>query len=167
MKYARKALMVIATLFLGAYLNPVNAEVPKIEDYVFTWHVAKSGDAALDVEKTQDNLRLILRTPGGALGRVSANPSQAEKIGEVLSKTEEYYDNQVKSQDSKSEDMVPAGEYKVYFSSNRGRNFKVSVRGPKAIGGAALMGKKEALTMSGFLLQAEELADLVNKKINP
>ena len=55
----------------------------------------------------------------------------------------------------------------VYFSSSRGRNFKVRVSGPKAFGGAALMGQEEAMTMSGFLLQAKKYAALVNKKINP
>ncbi len=165
--YKKIALVVISVLFLGVFSNPVSADEPKIEDYIFIWHAAKAGDVAMDIEKTREKLQVVLQSPGGALGRISATPSQAEVIGAVLKKTNEYYDKQSKSQDSKSEDMAPAGDYKVYFSSSRGRNFKVSVRGPKAFGGAALMGQEEAMTMSGFLLQAKKYAALVNKKINP
>ena len=165
--YKKIALVVISILFLVVFSTPVNAEEPKIEDYIFIWHAAKAGDVAMDIEKTREKLQVVLKSPGGALARISATPSQAEVIGAVLKKTNEYYDKQSKSQDSKSEDMAPAGDYKVYFSSSRGRNFKVRVSGPKAFGGAALMGQEEAMTMSGFLLQAKKYAALVNKKINP
>jgi|SaaInl7_200m_RNA_FD_contig_71_57455_length_919_multi_4_in_0_out_0_2 hypothetical protein len=165
--YRKITLIVIAIMFFGVSFSPVDAKEPKIEDYIFIWHAAKVGDVVMDIEKTRKTLQVVLRSPGGALGRVSATPSQAEIIGEVLKKTNEYYDKQSQSQDSKSEDMAPAGDYKIYFTSKRGRDFKVSVRGPKAFGGAALMGQEEAITMSGFLLQAKKFAALVNKKINP
>ena len=165
--HKKMALIVISILFLGVSLSPVSAKELKIEDYIFIWHAAKAGDVTMDIEKTRETLQVVLSSPGGALGRVSATPSQAEVIGEVLKKTNEYYDKQASSQDSKSEDMAPAGDYKVYFTSKRGRDFKVSVRGPKTFGGAALMGQEEAITISKFLLQSKKYAALVNKKINP
>ncbi len=163
----RVLLMVIAVFFLAMVVTPVSAGEPKIEDYIFIWHVAKSGDVVMDIEKTQKTLQVVLRSPGGALGRISATPSQAEMIGAVMKKANEYYDKQSNSQDSKSEDMVPAGDYKVYFTSKRGRDFKVSVRGPKTFGGAALMGQEDAITLSEFMMKAKKYAALVNKKINP
>jgi|GEM_PF-1548270 len=164
----RKTISFLISIFvLGVFSTPVRAAEPKIEDYIFIWYVAKVGDVAMDIEKTRKSLQVVLSSPGGALGRVSASPDQAELIAAVLKKADEYYDKQANSQDLKSEDMVPAGEYKVYFTSNRGRNFKVSVRGPKTFGGAALMGQKEAMTLSEFLLKAKQYAALVDKKINP
>jgi len=165
--YRKTALIVIAILFMCVSFSPVNAEEPKIEYYIFIWHVAKSGDVGMDIEKTQQGVKVILRSPGGPLGRVSATPSRAEEIGEVLKKTDDYYEKQAKSQDRKSEDLVAVGDYKVSFTSKRGRDFTVSVRGPEIFGGAALMGQKEAVAMSAFLLKAKKLAALVDKKINP
>lgn len=109
--YKKMALIVISILFLGVSLSPVSAKELKIEDYNFIWHAAKAGDVTMDIEKTRETLQVVLNTPGGALGRVSATPSQAEVIGEVLKKTNEYYDKQASSQDSKSEDTAPAGDY--------------------------------------------------------
>jgi len=165
--YRKIAVFVIAILFVCVSFSPVSAEEPKIEDYIFIWHVAKAGDVSMDIEKTPKTLQVVLQSPGGALGRVSATPSQAEVIGEVLKRADEYHEKQSKSQDRKSEDLVTAGDHKVYFTSKRGQNFTVSVRGPETFGGAALMGHKEAVAMSAFLLQAKKLAALVDKKINP
>ncbi len=160
--------ILMSVFFLGMFfLAPAGADEPQIKDYIFIWHVAKAGDVAMDIEKTPGDLQVVLQSPGGALGRVSASPEQAELIAGVLKKANEYYDKQSNSQDSKSEDVAPAGDYKVYFTSNRGRNFKVSVRGPETFSGAALMGQEEAITLSGYLAKARKYAALVNKKINP
>ena len=91
--YKKIALVVVSILFLVVFSIPVNAEEPKIEDYIFIWHAAKAGDVAMDIEKTREKLQVVLKSPGGALARISATPSQAEVIGAVLKKTNEYSDD--------------------------------------------------------------------------
>ena len=94
-------------------------------------------------------------------------PSQAMEVGDVLGKIDEYYNKQKKGPVIKTEDMVSAGDYKVYFSSSQGRNFQVRVTSSKAFSAAVIMSKKEGLKMGKYLRDAGKMAALVNDHVKP
>ena len=85
---------------------------------------------------------------------------------QALEKTMVFYDEQMKKQDPNMEEMVSAGDHKVYFSSSRGKKFQISVRKSTA-GAAVLLGKDQSLKMGKYLRDAEKMATLVNDRIRP
>ncbi|MEJ2587086.1 MAG: hypothetical protein P8165_05805 [Deltaproteobacteria bacterium] len=149
-------------------LSVAHAEDLKINKYYFVWYAVQVGDVHMDIEKSQDGLKVVLSSPGGALARISPTPAKAAEIGKTLKDTcPHYYEQQMKKQDYNAEDMVPVGGYKIYYRSSRGQKFEVSVRAPGVISAAVIMTKKEALEMAEHLLKAEKMATLVDERITP
>jgi hypothetical protein len=139
----------------------------KIKDYVFTWTVFRAPNLEMNIEKKPEGVMAVLAGPGGGLGRISATPKEAKAIGEVLKKTKEYYDKQMSKQEMNANDLVEVGNFKVSFTSSRGKNFGVSVSTSKTFSAAANMSKEDALAVAPYLCQAPEMAALVKKRINP
>ena len=162
----KKISPIVSVLCLVGFLSFANAQEYTIGDYDFTWRVAKVGDVKMEIQKKPGSLLVILASPGGRLGRLSLTPSQAKAVGEVLKKTGEYYDKQMKNKEPNVDELASAGDYKVYFSSSRGMKFKVSVR-KSVVGAAVLMSKDQALKMGKYLGDAEKMAALVNDRVNP
>ena len=164
----KKTLLLLAVLTTCAGLTAAQAEPLAITDYSFVWHAAKVQDVAMDIEKSPEGLLVAISSPGGALARVYATPDQAVDIAEALKKADEYYEKQMRDMDFNAEDVVPVGPFfKVYFSSSRGKNFQVRLRGSGAFGPAVNMTRKEALGIIEHLLRANEMAALVNERIRP
>ena len=162
----KKVFLIVSMLCLSLFFSFANAQDYTIGDYDFTWRAAKVGDVGMDVQKTPKGLSIVLADPGGELARLNMTPLQAMAVGQALEKTGEYYDEQMKKQDPNMEEMVAAGDHKIYFSSSRGRKFQVSVRKSTA-GAAVLMDKDQALKMGKYLRDAEKMATLVNDRIRP
>jgi hypothetical protein len=112
-------------------------------------------------------MRVNLISPGGKLARLSIPPSQTKAIGEALSKSDDYYNKQNKSDEMKAEDVVSVGDYKVTFSTSKRGAFQVSLAAAKAFGSAVLMGKDQALKVGEYLMNADKMVALVNDRIRP
>ena len=162
----KKIFLILNMLCLVLFFNFANAQEYAIGDYDFTWRVAKVGDVRMDVQKNQKGVSIVLAGPGGGLARLSMTPIQAMAIGDALKKTGEYYDEQMKKQDPNMEKIISAGDHTVSFSSSRGKKFQVSVR-KSTVGPAVLMDKDQALKMVKYLMDAEKMAALVDKRIRP
>jgi hypothetical protein len=162
----KKGFLIINVLCLTLFFSFASAQKYAIEDYDFTWRAAKVGNVRMNVKKTPKGTAIVLAGPGGGLARLNMTPLQAVAVGDALAKTGEYYDDQMKQQDPDMEKLVSAGDHRVYFSSSRGKKFKVSVR-KSAAGAAVLMDKDQALKMGKFLRDAERMATLVNERIKP
>ena len=162
----KKVFFIVNMLCLVLFFSFANAQEYTIGDYDFTWRVAKVGDVRMDVQKNPKAVSIVLAGPGGGLARLNMTPLQAMAVGQALEKTGGYYDEQMKKQDPNMEEMVSAGDHRVYFSSSRGKKFQVSVRKSTA-GAAVLMDKDQALKMGKYLRAAEKMATLVNKRIRP
>jgi hypothetical protein len=164
----KKALLFLAVLIPCAGSTAVQAEPLAITDYSFVWHAAKVQDVSMDIEKSPEGLFVAISSPGGPLATVYATPNQAIAIAEVLKKTEDYYSKQMRDMDFNAEDVVPVQNlFKVYFSSSRGQNFMVRLRGINAFSAAVNMTRQEALGIIEHLLKAKEMAALVNERIRP
>lgn len=120
----------------------------------------------MQIQKKPAGVSVILASPGGRLARLTMTPSRAKAVGEALKNTGEYYDKQMKNKEPNAEDMVSAGDYRVYFSSSRGMKFQVSVR-KSIVGAAVLTNKDQALKMGKYLGDAEKMAALVNDRVRP
>ncbi len=164
---SKRSFLFLMALYLCAFVSTAYAEALKISDYVFTWYAAGVEDVKMDIEKKPAGVSVVLRSPGGPIARVSTTPEQAIEIAKVLKTTDTYYDKQMKAMDLNAEDMVPVGDFKVYFTSKRGRNFQVSVRGAGALSAAVLMTRNQALKIADHLLKAKKMAALVNQRIKP
>jgi len=162
----KKVFLIVNMLSVALFFSFANAQEYTIGDYDFNWRVAKVGDVRMDVQKNPKGVSIILRGPGGGLARLNMTPPQAKIVGDVLKNTGAYYTEQMKRKDPNVDQMVTAGDHRVYFSSSRGKKFQVSVR-KSAAGAAVLMNKDQALKMGKYLGDAEKLAALVNERIRP
>jgi len=163
----KKMIMIVCMLCLGAFLPLAHAEDSVIKDYIFTWYIADAGDATIEIQKNPEGLVVILKSIGGPLATLSIPPSQAKAIGEALKKTEDYYNEQKESEDWKSSKTVPAGNYKVTFSSKQGSNFVIEIAESKVFGSAVLLSKEAALKIGTYLCEAEAMAAFADKRIKP
>ena len=163
-----KKAMVMALMFLVTSLVvPVHAEEYGIKDYTFTWHIIKYGGTTMEIQKTPEALVVILGQPTIPLCALTLSPVQANAVGELLKKTEDYYQIQEASDDVSSSDTLFLGSCEVNFSSKQGRDFKVRVKEDKVFGPVALMTKDEAIEVGKYLRQAEQMAAFVDKRIRP
>ncbi len=138
-----------------------------IEDYTFTWRVAKVGAVNIRVEKEKDGLEIILSAPGGGLATLPLQPSEATAIAEVLLKTEDYYNKLKEKGQKETEIKVSAGNHDVVYSLPRGKPFEVTIKQPKFFGATLIVKKEEALEIGGYLRNSQKMADLVNSRIKP
>ena len=162
----RKMIVIACMLCLGAFLPSAHAEDFVIKDYIFTWYVVNEGTAKMEIQKSPEGLSVILKTLG-PLTTLSIPPSQAKMIGEVLKKTEDYYNEQKKSDDLRSSKTIPSGNYKVTFSSKQGSNFVVEIAESKVFGSAVLWSKDAALKIGRYLRKAEAMTAFADKRIRP
>jgi hypothetical protein len=163
----KKISLIVSVLCLAMFLSFANAQEYTIGDYDFIWRVAKVGDVKIEIKKTPGGVWVNLISPGGKLARLSISPSQTKAIGEVLGKTEEYYNSQQKSGEMKAKDVVSMGDYKVTFSSSKSRAFQVSLAANKVFGSAVLMSKDQASKVGEYLINAEKMVALVNERVTP
>jgi len=164
---SKKAFLIVTVLCVATFFTMANAKEYIVKDYVFTWYVTKLADVTVEIQKTPRGVSVILASPGGKLGRLFIPPSQTKAIGEVLSKTEEYHIQQKNSEEMEARDVVPAGDYKVTFSSSKSGSFVVTVTTAAAFSSAVLMNKNQALRIGKYLIDAQEMAALVDERINP
>ena len=162
----KKIFVIVNMLCLALVFSFASAQEYTIGDYDFTWRAAKVGDVKMVVQKSLKGVSIVLSSPGGGLARLTMTPLQAVAVGQALEKTMGFYDEQMKKQDPNMEEMLSAGDHRVYFSSSRGKKFQVSIRKSTA-GAAVLMDKDQALKMGKYLGDAENLAVLVNDRVRP
>ena len=150
-----------------------------IKNYRFVWHVAEAGKVKLKIQKDPTGLNVVFSSPGGKLARLALTPAQAKGIGKVLLKTNNYFNkhqnffSQQKNKksflyDDEHSDKVPVGNYQVVFhSSPKGKKFEVKVSESKMFSAAVLLTKGEAQKIAKYLVDAEKMAAIVNKRIKP
>ena len=162
----RKYFLMVTALCLAIFLGLANAQEYRISDYDFVWHVARAGDIAVDVQENPKGVSIVLAGAGGGLARLAMTPLQAVAVADVLKKTREFYDVQMKKKDPNMANKVSAGDHTVPFSSSRGRNFKVNVR-KSVVGALVAMDMDQALKMVTTMKDSEKLVRLVNERIKP
>ncbi len=163
----KKVIIIACMLCLGTFLPLAHAEDFVIKDYLFTWYIADAGDATIEIQKSPTGLAVILKSLGGPLATLNIPPSQAKAIGEALKKTEDYYNEQKKSDDLKSSKTVPVGNYRITFSSKQGSSFVAEIAESKAFGSAVLLSKEAALKIGRYLRKAEAMTAFADKQIRP
>ena len=158
----------VSLLGLSVFLSPSNAKDFEIKEYTFIWHVVKVGQINLKIKKDQDHVVVILSSPGWKVATVSLTPSQAKALSYALAETEDYYNKFRKSDESEHIEVVSAGGVLVtYYSKRNAKNFEVRVHKSKLISSMVIMDKDEALTMSEYLKDSEEMANYVDNLIKP
>jgi hypothetical protein len=163
-----KKVMVMALMFFVANLVvSIHAEEYGIKDYTFTWHIIKYGGTTMEIQKTPEALVVIFGQPTIPLCALTISPVQANAVGELLKKTDDYYQIQKESEDVSSSDTLFSHNCEVNFSSKQGRDFKVRVKQNKVFGPVVLMTREEAIEIGKYLRQAEQMASFVDKRIRP
>ena len=163
----KKAMVMVLMFFVASLVVPVHAEEYGIKDYTFTWHIIKYGGTTMEIQKTPEALVVIFGQPTIPLCALTLSPVQANAVGELLKKTEDYYQIQEASDDVSSSDTLFSNNCEVNFSSKQGRDFKVRVKQDKVFGPVALLTKDEAIEVGKYLRQAEQMAAFVDKRIRP
>ncbi|MCF8131030.1 MAG: hypothetical protein K9N10_21170 [Deltaproteobacteria bacterium] len=163
----KKGVLLVGMIFLGILAMPVHAEEFVIEDYTFTWHVVKFGGTTMEIQKTPEALVVILGRPSVPMCAVSLSPVQANAVGAMLNKTEDYYESQKKTDDPSSSDSLFSHNCEVNFSSKQGRDFKIRVKQKEMFGPVALLERDEAIEVGKYLRQAEQMCSFADKRIRP
>ena len=165
----KKVMLFVAMVFMGIFVSSVQAEDFVIKDYTFTWHVARTmiGGTTMEIQKTPEALVVIFGRTSLPLSALTVSPVQANAIGELLKKTEEYYQSQKKTDDPSSSDTLTSHNCAVNFSSKQGRDFKVRVKLNEVFGPVVLMEREEAIEAGKYLRQAEQMASFADKRIRP
>jgi hypothetical protein len=126
----RTGLLIVAGLVVAAFTlsgqsaTSQPAEEFTVEEYDFEWIVAKSGDAKLSVEKTQEATVIRLSHDMHSLSMVAKD---AEAVGAVLAKTDDYW-KKMRGSDKDVRERVEAGKHVVTFWNSPKYGFSVSVR---------------------------------------
>lgn len=160
-------MLIICMFFWGILATSAHAEEFVIKDYTFTWHVVKFGGTTMEIQKTPEALVVILGRPSIPLCALTISPVQANAIGELLKKTDDYYQSQKNSDDPSSSETLSSHNCEVNFSSKQGREFKVRVKQNKVFGPVALMERDEAIEVGKYLRQAEQMASFADKRVRP
>jgi len=163
----KKAMVMALMFFVANLVVSVHAEEYGIKEYTFTWHVIKYGGTTMEIQKTPEALVVIFGQPTIPLCALTISPVQANAVGELLKKTDDYYRIQKESDDVSSSDTLFSHNCEVNFSSKQGRDFKVRVKQNKVFGSVVLMTKDEAIEVGKYLRQAEQMASFVDKRIRP
>jgi prophage DNA circulation protein len=169
MRFTMIALGIVAALGLSALpLVSIAADKPAdeftIEEYDFQWTVAKSGDAKLRVEKTQEATVIRLSNDMNWLTMV---PKDAEAVGAVLAKVDEYW-QKMKGSDKDMRESVEASKHVVTFWNSPEYGFSVSVKesGRFAMSSVSLK-RDEAKLVAPHMQKAQKMAAFVDRKIAP
>ncbi len=163
----KKGILWVCVVFLGILAVPAHAEEFVIENYTFTWHVVKYGGTSMEIQKTPEALVVIFGQPSIPLCALTVSPVQANAIGELLQKTEDYYESQKKSDDLSSSNSLFSNNCEVNFSSKQGREFRIRVKQNDVFGPVVLMERDEAIEIGKYLRQAEQMASFADKRIRP
>jgi len=156
------ALSGIAALPLASSAADTPAEEFTIQEYNFEWIVAKSGDAKLRVEKTQDATVIRLSNDMDTLAMV---PKDAEAVGAVLAKVDEYW-KKMKGSDKDMWESVEAGKYVVTFWNSPKYGFSVSVKAAKHFALSSVSLKRdEAKLFAPHMQKAQKMAAFVDRRI--
>ncbi|MCD6294486.1 MAG: hypothetical protein J7M20_06065 [Deltaproteobacteria bacterium] len=170
----KKVMLPVCMVFLGMFVMSAHAEARSaeesiIKDYTFTWHVARTmiGGTTIEVQKTPEALVVIFGRTSIPLCALTISPVQANAVGELLKKTEEYYQLQKKTDDPSSSDTLTSHNCVVNFSSKQGRDFRVRVKQNEVFGPVVLMEREEAIEAGKYLRKAEQMASFADKRIRP
>ena len=163
----RKLVLWFSVLMLCSFSAWAHAEEFEIQNYTFTWHVTTVGEITFEIQKTAVSISAILGISGVPLSVLTISPVQANAVGEMLEKADEYLAAQKKSEDLKSKDVISAHNCIVTFSSSQGQNFEIEVKENDPFSPVVRMSRFEALEISKFLKKAEEMASFVDKRIRP
>lgn len=162
----KRRVLFMLSLVLVTWVGAIHAEEMKIQDYKFTWYVGKVGAVAVEIEKTQLHLLVLLKSPGGRLASLRMRPAQTGAVAEVLLKTGEYKTRLMAMKEKDYKEVVPAGDYRVTFTK-AGRDFEVKIDEPKAFSPSVLLFADQAPKVGEYLMNAEKMAELVDRKIRP
>ncbi len=173
----KKTLISIAALILTlAAASMACAEDFTVEDYTFTWRVAREGSVNLALVKDSNGVMMALTGFGGSLAAVSLSPSDAAAVAKALLKAGEQYDAHKKHfEDNKKKKSVfrkehsekeLVGEYQVIFHSTpKGQKFSVKVGKAKTFASMVTMTKEAAEKLGAHLVKAEEMAAFINSRV--
>ena len=135
-----------------------------IERYSFTWQVASSGEADLEIEKTQETLLVAISTRSDHL---TFAPKNAERVGQTLKQTDQYF-KKLKNAGGRASESAKAGEYTVDFTMDPKHGFYIVVRETGSyLAGRAMIQREQANAFAPHLVKAKAMADFVDKRIQP
>ena len=146
-----------------ANANTVSADDDfQIKEYRFTWTVAKSDDAKLVVEKTQETTVIGLWEDYTSLSIV---PKDAEAIGIALSKADTFW-AAMKGSDTDMQEQVDIGEHIVVFRNSQKYGFSVSIKEAGRFSMSTVtLDRETAKLFAPHLKQGQAMADFVDQKI--
>lgn len=143
---------------------PAELDIPPIDDYSFTWRLAKNGESELRIDKTRKSVTVVLKSE---FHSVAMSAKDAEELGAVLAQAGEYW-KKSKAGGDDAQPTIRAGIYKVTFRQDEHFGFSAFINTADGSPfGALRLGREDAIDFASYLQKAQKLVDRVNQKINP
>ncbi|MEW9796653.1 hypothetical protein [Alteromonas sp. CYL-A6] len=140
----------LLTLLLIIMPSVVNATNFYLDEYTFSWVVAREGDVKLSVEIANDSEYLHMISTGINVGSLRLTAEEAIALGNILTKTRTLADKQRKAGGEQRETIE-----NVTFRTSEKYGFSVSV-GSGMLSRVSLT-KSQAIMFSEKLIQAEKM----------
>lgn len=134
-----------------------------IEEFDFVWKVAAQGEDRLLIDKNQE--RVVVRLQG-RMESITMTPADAEKVGSVLQRVDEFA-AKYKAATGDVSETIAAGEMQVRFSSSEKTGFYLSVSSKRLSFSSVLLDRKSAKLFAPHLVKARKMASFVDARIQP
>ena len=155
---------VVGLLFCLAL--PATAQDFSLDDYLMRWSVLAVGDTELRIMRNEETSYINVYRSNGIISAACRLPAEdAVLVGEVLARTQEFYEAQQGSSDNVAE-TLRAGDFTVTFRTSVFAGFTVVIQGQdRTATNAVTLSREEAIGIQPELLKAREYVDFLNSKL--
>jgi hypothetical protein len=157
-----------ASLLIVCVASAVEAEEDEelaIDRFHFTWTVVEAGKTQFLIEKDEKSTKAGMRHRGGLIsgGQISIALEDAEAVGIVLARTDEFFEKLKGTKDQT--ERIKAGGMQVVFSTTDTGDFQVEVSPKKWKRVFAILTRAEAKALAGPMKKAVKAGALLDQKI--
>ncbi|MBT8148122.1 MAG: hypothetical protein KJN90_14785 [Gammaproteobacteria bacterium] len=145
-------------ILLGILVFPLaSAQDFAIDDYLFRWVVMSVGETDFRVMKDEERSYINVYRTNGLISVAARMPaSDAIAVGEVLARTQEFFEAQQGSSDNVAE-RVEAGNFTVTFRTSVFAGFTVVIQeNSRTSNNAVTLSREEAIGIQPELLRAND-----------
>jgi len=137
-----------------------------LDDYLMRWSVAGVGNTELRIMRNEESSYINIYRSNGIVSSACRLPADdAVLVGEVLARTQEFFDAQQGSQDNVAE-TIDTGDFTVTFRTSVSAGFTVVIQGTdRTVTNAVTLNREEALGIQPALLKSREYVEFLNSKL--
>jgi hypothetical protein len=154
-------------IILGLLISPVTcAQEFAVDDYLVRWVVMSVGNTDFRVMKDEERSFINVYRNTGLVSVAARMPGpDAVAVGEVLARTQEFFDAQQGASDNVAE-SIEAGNFTVTFRTSVFSGFTVVIQeNTRNSTNAVTLSREEAIGVQPELLKSLQYIEFLNSKV--